>query len=193
LIVIEAPEMLRTVAQDMRETYESIVSQRRRRRSPLHSRARRQRADRRFSSFAPAKASIPEREAFAEKAVIGMTQEALSSLQTLSAQLRAKLLELPEYRALTVIERTIEELSQIMNAPAARALDRGELQATLAGDSHDLAAAAPQRATAISALAGASQSRMAKAIADTIAAKAGSFHASSAGAVALGQPLNAAS
>ena len=122
-----------------------------------------------------------------------MTQEALSSLQTLSAQLRAKLLELPEYRALTVIERTIEELSQIMTAPAARALDRVELQATLAGASHDLAAAAPQRATAISALAGASQSRMAKAIADTIAAKAGSFHASAAGAVALGQPLNAAS
>jgi hypothetical protein len=148
---------------------------------------------RRLSSFAPAKASIWKAQAFAEKAVIGMTQEALSSLQTLGAQLRAKLLELPEYRALTVIERTIQELSEIMNAPATRARGRVELQAPLAEASNDLAAAAPQRAAAISALAGASQSRMAKAIADTIAAKAGSFHAPAAGAVALGQTLNAAS
>lgn len=122
-----------------------------------------------------------------------MTQEALSSLQTLGAQLRAKLLELPEYRALTVIERTIQDLSEIMNAPAARAPGRVELEATLAEASSNLAAAAPQRAIAISALAGVSQSRMAKAIADTIAAKAGSLHAPAAGAAPLSQPLNAAS
>ena len=111
-------------------------------------------------------------EALAEKAVIGMTQEALSSLQTLGAQLRAKLLELPEYRALTVIERTIQELTEIMNPLGACASDRVERQAPPADVARELAIA-PQRAEALASVAGSSQSRMAKAIADAIAAQSG--------------------
>lgn len=131
-------------------------------------------------------------EALAEKAVIGMTQEALSSLQTLGAQLRAKLLELPEYRALIVIERTIQELTEIMNPLGACASDRVERQAPPADVARELAIA-PQRAEALASVAGNSQSRMAKAIADAIAAKAAAFNAPAAGAAYLGQTLNAAS
>jgi hypothetical protein len=47
-----------------------------------------------------------------------MTREPLSSLQALANQLRIQLLELPEYRALTVIDRTILELSEILSRPA---------------------------------------------------------------------------
>ena len=47
-----------------------------------------------------------------------MTREALSSLQALANQLRIQLLELPEYRALTVIDRTIVELSEILSRPS---------------------------------------------------------------------------
>jgi hypothetical protein len=142
--------------------------------------------------FRTSQSLYPQAEAFAEKAVIGMTQEALSSLQTLGAQLRAKLLELPEYRALTVIERTIQELTEIMNPLGAGASDRVERQATPAETSNELSAA-PQRVETRSSVAGSSQSRMAKAIADAIAAKAASFNASAAGAAHLGQTLNAAS
>ena len=39
-----------------------------------------------------------------------MTQEALASLKALGKQLRLKLLESPEFRALEVVERTIVEL-----------------------------------------------------------------------------------
>jgi hypothetical protein len=107
-----------------------------------------------------------------------MTQEALSSLQTLGAQLRAKLLELPEYRALTVIERTIQELSEIMNATTA-APDRVEVQAV------------PVLASA--SIVAAPQSRMARAIAETIAAKAAPFAVSATGVPHPSHPLNAAS
>ena len=121
-----------------------------------------------------------------------MTQEALSSLQTLGAQLRAKLLELPEYRALTVIERTIQELTEIMNPLGACASDSVERQAPPAEVARE-PAAAPQRAEALAAVAGNSQSRMAKAIADAIAAKAAAYNAPASGAAYLGQTLNAAS
>jgi hypothetical protein len=147
---------------------------------------------RRLSSFAPAKASIWKAQAFAEKAVIGMTQEALSSLQTLGAQLRAKLLELPEYRALTVIERTIQELAEIMNPPAARSLDPVERPAPPT-EASIVPPGAPQRPEVALSLAGGSQNRMAKAIADAIAAKAAPFSAPAAGAAHLGHLLNAAS
>jgi hypothetical protein len=120
-----------------------------------------------------------------------MTQEALSSLQTLGAQLRAKLLELPEYRALTVIERTIQELSEIMNATTA-APDRVEVQAVPVLASASIVAA-PQRAPSATSLAGSSQSRMARAIAETIAAKAAPFAVSATGVPHPSHPLNAAS
>ena len=45
-----------------------------------------------------------------------MTQEALSSLKALGNQLRLQLLETPEFRALTVVDRTISELSEILNS-----------------------------------------------------------------------------
>jgi hypothetical protein len=47
-----------------------------------------------------------------------MTQEALSSLKALGNQLRLQLLESPEFRALTVVDRTISELSEILNSCA---------------------------------------------------------------------------
>jgi hypothetical protein len=47
-----------------------------------------------------------------------MTQEALSSLQALGNQLRLQLLQTPEFRALTVVDRTISELSEILNSCA---------------------------------------------------------------------------
>jgi hypothetical protein len=47
-----------------------------------------------------------------------MTQEALSSLQALGHQLRLQLLQTPEFRALTVVDRTISELSEILNSCA---------------------------------------------------------------------------
>jgi hypothetical protein len=47
-----------------------------------------------------------------------MTQEALSSLKALGNQLRRQLLESPEFRALTVVDRTISELSEILNSCA---------------------------------------------------------------------------
>jgi hypothetical protein len=47
-----------------------------------------------------------------------MTQEALSSLKALGNQLRRQLLETPEFRALTVVDRTIAELSEILNSCA---------------------------------------------------------------------------
>jgi hypothetical protein len=121
-----------------------------------------------------------------------MTQEALSSLQTLGAQLRVKLLELPEYRALTVIERTIQELSEIINPMTARSYPPVERPAPVAVAPID-PPAAPPRLEAASLLAGGSQNRMAKAIADAIAAKSTPFNTPAAGAVHLGHTLNAAS
>jgi len=141
--------------------------------------------------FRTSQSLYPEGVAFAEKAVIGMTQEALSSLQTLGAQLRAKLLELPEYRALTVIERTIQELAEIMNPSAARSLAAIERPVPAAAAPID-PPAAPPRLEAASLLAGGSQNRMAKAIADAIAAKSPSFNTPAAGAVHLAHTLNAA-
>ena len=116
-----------------------------------------------------------------------MTQEALSSLQALGAQLRAKLLELPEYRALTVIERTIQELSEIINPPESAMTDSAEAPAVGAVAAHDLAGAA-QRVEPPAPLAGSTQSRMARAIAETIAAKS-----SLNGSAPPGQTFSAAS
>jgi hypothetical protein len=138
--------------------------------------------------FRTSQCFYPEAEACAEKADIGMTQEALSSLQTLGAQLRAKLLELPEYRALTVIERTIQELSEIMNPSMTPSSDRAA-----PADPANALVGALQRADAAPAIVGSSQSRMAKAIAETIAAKAAPFNAPAGAAPQLGQAFNTAS
>jgi hypothetical protein len=118
-----------------------------------------------------------------------MTQEALSSLQTLGAQLRAKLLELPEYRALTVIERTIRELSEIMNPLEAPPGEGADAAATPINPPNNLAVM--RRRVEASPVAGSSQSRMAKAIAETIAAKAALLNAGAA--PQSGQALDAAS
>jgi hypothetical protein len=55
------------------------------------------------------------------KGEIFMTQDAFSSLQEFGDQLRVQLSELPEYRALVVIDRTLLELSQILNPPSSLA------------------------------------------------------------------------
>jgi hypothetical protein len=121
-----------------------------------------------------------------------MTQEALSSLQTLGAQLRAKLLELPEYRALTVIERTIEELSEIINLTAAP-VARPEPQAAPAEASAGFVAAPQRVEPPPPPIAGPSQGRMARAIAEAIAAKTAAFNATGASASYPGPTFNAAS
>jgi hypothetical protein len=68
-------------------------------------------------SFTPASASIKRKVVYG-KGWIRMTQEALSSLKALGDQLRLQLLESPEFRALTVVERTISELSEILSSCA---------------------------------------------------------------------------
>jgi hypothetical protein len=119
-----------------------------------------------------------------------MSQEALDSLKALGAELRLQLLELPEYRALMVVERTIKELSDILASPLASASDGVE---TKTAPSDPPIAASVTRIQPLAEVAapasGNSQSRMAKAIADTIAARAAAF---AGAAQPLERPLNAA-
>jgi hypothetical protein len=104
-----------------------------------------------------------------------MTQEALSTLQTLAEQLRVRLLELPEFRALVAIDRTILELSQILNQPPAQPPGPAPVAVAAPVEAARVQPPAPpvaplQRVEAASA-AIVSQNRMAAAIAATIAAK----------------------
>ena len=125
-----------------------------------------------------------------------MTQEALSSLQALGEQLRVRLLELPEYRALMVIERTILELSQILNQPMSASPGHAGAQAKVAESSTGFPAAAggaQQRAETAPRVAGGSQSRMAAAIAETIAARTASLNAPTAAPPRFSHTLSAAS
>jgi hypothetical protein len=138
-----------------------------------------------------------------------MTQEALSSLKALGNQLRLQLLESAEFRALTVVDRTITELSEIMNAaawsdapsaPPAEAPQPAPVAAAPAAPPAPAPAPPPvappvaapvfqRRAEPLAPNPTSSQSRMAKAIAETIAAKANSLNAASR----LNQTLSAAS
>jgi hypothetical protein len=179
-----------------------------------------------------------------------MTQEALSSLKALGNQLRLQLLETPEFRALTVVDRTISELSEILNScappppprsappPAERPQVEPVAAAPGLGPQAQAPAAAPvsMQKPAAEPIAAAtsiepqeqapapaatpsqtpvaepaanvtsikphlqtrlgplnSQSRMAKAIADTIAAKAPPLGALSADGSRFTYPLSAAS
>jgi hypothetical protein len=125
-----------------------------------------------------------------------MTHEALSILHALGEQLRVRLAELPEYRALMVIDRTILELAQILNepmsAPQAHAAPPAKLAEPPVGHSGGIAAAPPRVETAPPA-AVSSQGRMAAAIAETIAARTASLNASAATASRFSQSLSAAS
>ncbi len=125
-----------------------------------------------------------------------MSHEALSILHALGEQLRARLAELPEYRALMVIDRTILDLAQILNepmtAPPAHASAQVKLAESPIGYS-TAAAGAPPRAETAPAAAISSQSRMATAIAETIAARTASLNASAATASRFSQTLSAAS
>jgi hypothetical protein len=134
--------------------------------------------------------------AIQKRADVSMTQEALSSLQALGEQLRVRLLELPEYRALTVIERTILELSQIMNPPMTAPPSHAVRQAKVEESPNDLTAAigcVQQRAEMAPAAAASSQSRMATAIAEAIAARTASLNAPAAAAPRFSHALSAAS
>ena len=53
-----------------------------------------------------------------------MTEEGLQSLRAFRARLYDQLIKVPEYRALTVIDRTIQEISEIYGMPATE-LERG--------------------------------------------------------------------
>jgi hypothetical protein len=110
-----------------------------------------------------------------------MTLEALNSLKGLGKQLRLKLLESPEFRALEVVERTIAELSEILDSsptPPGR-----KMQPAVVEEQPSEPSAAvfdiQQRAQATSANPTNSQSRMAQAIAATIAANSGAIGVSS--------------
>src|SRR5450631_4438128 len=98
-----------------------------------------------------------------------MTQEALSSLRALGNQLRLQLLESPEYRALTVVDRTIMELSQILNAVRPSAPDQvAPIAVEEPARAPIVAAPLVEPRLETPALAPTtSQSRMAKAIAET--------------------------
>jgi hypothetical protein len=112
--------------------------------------------------------------AIQRRADVSMTQEALSSLQALGEQLRMRLLEMPEYRALTVIDRTIRELSQILNQPMTASPSRAVPQAKVEESGNGRSATiggVQQRAEMAPPAAASSQSRMATAIAETIAAR----------------------
>jgi hypothetical protein len=124
-----------------------------------------------------------------------MTQEALSSLKALGNQLRLQLLESPEFRALAVVDRTIMELTQILNAAAPEAPDQvAPVVAEQPAREPTVAApiVEPRLETPASAPTS-SQSRMAKAIAEAIAAKAMLPVASSAATPHFMQGLSAAS
>jgi hypothetical protein len=125
-----------------------------------------------------------------------MTHEALSILHALGEQLRARLAELPEYRALMVVDRTILDLAQILNepmtAPPAHVASPARLPEAPIGYSA-VAAVAPQRVETAPAAAISSQGRMATAIAETIAARTASLNASAASASRFSQALSAAS
>jgi hypothetical protein len=100
-----------------------------------------------------------------------MTQEALASLKALGKQLRFKLLESPEFRALEVVERTIAELSEILDSPP----PPGRKMPSGAADEAPSEPSAAvfdiqQHAQASAASPTNAQSRMAQAIAATIAA-----------------------
>jgi hypothetical protein len=119
-----------------------------------------------------------------------MSQEALDSLKALGAELRLQLLELPEYRALIVVERTIKDLTEILTPPLAAASDGFEAKTAIADPPIGASITRIQpSAEAATPTLGSSQSRMAKAIADTIAARAAAF---SGTAQTLERPLNAA-
>jgi hypothetical protein len=124
-----------------------------------------------------------------------MTQEALSSLKALGNQLRLQLLESPEFRALAVVDRTIMELTEILNAAALSAPDQVAAVA-VEEPARESDAAAPitePRLETLAPMPTSSQSRMARAIAEAIAAKAMSPVASSAATPHFMQGLSAAS
>jgi hypothetical protein len=118
-----------------------------------------------------------------------MTQETLSSLRALGAQLRLRLNESPEFRALTVIDRTIRDLSEILNlsAPPAAPVEESarEPSATISSIRPHAGTAAPGPTS--------SQSRMATAIAEAIAAKAASPNTPATTAPRFNHALRAAS
>jgi hypothetical protein len=102
------------------------------------------------------------------KGEIFMTQDAFSSLQEFGDQLRVQLSELPEYRALVVIDRTLLELSQILNPPATTSSSLAGLSSTAREASNGAYATlrgAPQRAETPTPAG------------ETIAARAASFSA----------------
>ena len=124
-----------------------------------------------------------------------MSHEALSILHALGEQLRARLAELPEYRALMVIDRTILDLAQILNEPMTAPVAHAAPPLKLAESPVSYSAAvapAPQRVEMAPPLASSSQGRMATAIAETIAARTASLNAAAATS-RFNQALSAAS
>ncbi len=124
-----------------------------------------------------------------------MTLEALTSLKALGKQLRLKLLESPEFRALEVVEKTILELSEILDSSPPPPGRRMPLAAVDEPPSEPSAAVfdIQQHAQASSSSATNSQSRMAEAIAATIAANTSAHGASSSTAPRFNLARSAAS
>jgi hypothetical protein len=125
-----------------------------------------------------------------------MSLEALASLKALGKQLRIQLLESPEFRALEVVDRTILELTEIMNSCAPPPPPAVRAPPPVAAPPNDPPVAVrPAAHPAEPAVSGAttSQSRMAKAIAATIAANTASRNVSAAPAARFSHALSAAS
>jgi hypothetical protein len=91
-----------------------------------------------------------------------MTQEGLQALRAFRGRLNDRLLEIPEYRALAVIDRTIGEISAIFGSSPPDA----ETAAATPGKS--VATPGPRAITETAQVSDLSQTRIALAIADTI-------------------------
>src|SRR5579862_7959633 len=66
------------------------------------------------SSFAPARASISDKGSSKRRRTFGMKQEGLATLSAFRERLHEQLMNVPEYRALAVIDWTIQEVTQIL-------------------------------------------------------------------------------
>ena len=91
-----------------------------------------------------------------------MTQEGLLSLKAFRGRLHERLMLVPEYRAIAVIDRTIDEIAQIFEPATSAAAERGAAPAAkeLAPMARPAADGAP--------ISDVAQSRIAMAIAEAI-------------------------
>jgi hypothetical protein len=106
-----------------------------------------------------------------------MPQEILESMRALREDMRQRLLLVPEYRALVALDRSIDEICEILQEPMAQQAMRAEYAHSVAPSAPQMASQAPVHAPAAVAMpqpAEAAPQRsagIATAFAETLAAK----------------------